>query len=502
VPPPAYPEARMNTSTTGALLAHDKIDRFRSFGAFGKPAYQSHVQLRAMLKAKRGDKFANYFAKPTVDPDAGELRWTAEVPGAARGWHEMSPEEQGQRALDLEVIRSGLMGFAQELRAQGGGQPGGAAAFASLLEQAMKVPAQGNFLYFVGEQPVIAFWGFEDPTGTSVDPAVQAPRLAASPAVAEVPVPPPVVVPVEPVKKRRPWWWWLLWLLLALLLLLLLLLLPRACTPTGGFDLKRAIPGLTPPDDAASDPERRADMGGPGGGAGPGAAGGPGGAPDAGGMPPGGGNPPGVDPALPGASQPDAGGVDPSAPPKPDMPPPDAKDPNKPETPPDPKQDPLTNPPKPDPNDPNAKPDKDGKLPNDKGSTNPPMPPVDPKAMKVPDDPNAAKKMDFLEGGWKAGEGLVDKKTQTPLDLSFKFGKDGKGEVTLKRADGSTCSGTVQGKMNGGKLGIDGNQAIPCSGGGSYGAPKIECAKERDGQTQCYGVNPDGSRYSMGMQRQ
>jgi hypothetical protein len=216
----------------GAQLAHDKVDRYRSFGAFGKPVYQSHVQLRAMLKAKRGDRFANYFAKPTFDPDLGELRWTAEVPGAARGWHEMSADEQGQRALDLEVMRSGLMGFVNELRAQGGSQPGGAAAFASLLEQAMKVPAQGNFLYFIGEQPVIAFWGFENPNGVSVDPSAQAPNLAtaaAAPAAAAAVEAPPAVLPAEPVRRKRPWWWWLLWLLLALLLLALLLFLPRAC---------------------------------------------------------------------------------------------------------------------------------------------------------------------------------------------------------------------------------------------------------------------------------
>jgi len=123
-----------------ALLVQDKIDRYRPFGAFGKPVYQSHVQLRAMLRAKRGERFADYFAKPTYDPDTGELRWTAHAAGAARGWHQMSADEQARHALDLEVIRSGLVGFVQELRAQGGAETGGAAAFASLLEQAMQVP--------------------------------------------------------------------------------------------------------------------------------------------------------------------------------------------------------------------------------------------------------------------------------------------------------------------------------------------------------------------------
>jgi hypothetical protein len=55
--------------------------------------------------------------------------------------------------------------------------------------------------------------------------------------------------------------------------------------------------------------------------------------------------------------------------------------------------------------------------------------------------------------------------------------------------------------MRGGKLAIEGNQAIPCSGGGSYAAPKIECGNSSSGQTECRGINKDGSRYNMEMRR-
>jgi hypothetical protein len=278
----------------------------------------------------------------------------------------------------------------------------------------------------------------------------------------------------------------LLWVLLALLLLALLLLLPRACTPNG-IDLKRAIPGLSPPDDAASaPPEQRAELPPgeqPPGGQPPGGAGGmnpPGSEP---GTPPGTepGAPPGAEPPLPSASQPGGPDAPSNEPPKTDPPLPGNE----------PKQDP--------PLDPNKEPAKD---PKQDPKTDPPVPPPNPKDMKLPDDPKSQQKMDFLEGGWKAGDGLFDRGTGQPLDLGFKFGKDGQGEVTLRRPDGTTCSGKVQGKMNGGKLGIQGNQSIPCSNGSSYGAPRIECQKERGGQTQCYGVNPDGSRYYMGMQKQ
>jgi len=220
--------------STGSQLAHDKVDRYRSMGAFGKPAYQSHVQLRAMLLAQRRTELANYFARPTYDPDSGELRWTAELAGRVRRLAELGPDEFVRGVERIGRVHAELLAFIAELRRKGGTQPGGAAAFASLLEQAMKVPAQGDFLYFVGEQPVIAFWGFEDLQRGSVDPALQAPQPAA-PARAQAPVAPPeapapVAVPLAPTRRRRGWWW-LLWLLLALPLLAALLWLPRACAP-------------------------------------------------------------------------------------------------------------------------------------------------------------------------------------------------------------------------------------------------------------------------------
>jgi hypothetical protein len=240
---------------TGAHLVHDRIDRYRPLGAFGRPAYQSHVQLRAMLLAKRGPKFANYFAQPTYDADTGELRWTAEVPGNARGWHEMTSEEQAQRALDLEVIRSGLASYVQDLRAQGGSQPGGSHAFASLLEQALKVPAQGNFLYFVGDQPVIAFWGFETQTGASIEPAALAPQYPLQPPAESEAIGQTAVAP-DAGKRKRPWWWWLLWALLALLLLLAVLLSMRACTPVAPpvEDKKPPVEEVKPPVDEVQPP--------------------------------------------------------------------------------------------------------------------------------------------------------------------------------------------------------------------------------------------------------
>ncbi len=471
----------MNSAVTGAQLAHDKIDRYRSLGAFGKPVYQSHVQLQAMLRGKLGERAARYFAKPTFDPDLGELRWTAEAAGPVRGWHELSGEEQAARALDLEVLRSQLMGFAGELRRQSAGQPGGAASFASLLEQATRVPAHGNFLYFVGEQPVIAFWGFEDPDGASVDPTATAPRFVPEPPAAAPPVPDPVAPPPPPLIRdpRRPWWWWLLGLLLALLLLGLLFWLLRGCTPTAPL-----LPGADPAASAPAEPPALpASVPLPGASAAEPPASGPGLV-----VPPGvAGLPGGVQPgAMPGASAAlppveipaDRTGV-PGAVPLPDPAASAAL--------------PRLEPPLP---------ERDRAVPPGDTALPPPLPPVDQRNLALPERPAPNGRMDFLQGDWRAGEGLVDRGTQQPLDLSLRFGPQGQGEILLRRPDGTTCRGPVQGRMDGGRLSIQGNQAVPCSNGGQYGAPRIECARERGGQTQCYGVNSDGSRYAMGMERQ
>jgi hypothetical protein len=491
----------ISSETTGALIAHDKVDRYRPLGAFGKPAYQSHVQLRAMLLAKRGPRFANYFAKPTYDADTGELRWTAEVPGEARAWHEMSAEEQAQRALDLEAVRSGLASYAQELRAQASAERGGTQAFASLLEQALKVPAQGSFLYFVGEQPVIAFWGFETHAGGSVDAAALAPQFAPRGLPPEPPRPLGGVAAAGAaaadlsLHRRRPWWWWLLWALLALLLLIALLLALRACTTdppvatdvpfTGAQEPDKSLTERdTPPLDSGGQPDlagprdsdaaKSAIVEGRDAGTGPDelALRGADARADTKGLPGDESSRSGLPDQTPftdrksepmpfGDRKGDSGGVG-------DKP----QDKGLPDA--------LAD-----------KADRDALTRKDRA-----------QPLDLPSDTKGSAGMGFLAGRWRAGEGLADRETGQPLDLSFNFNKEGKGEVTVRRPDGSTCKGTVEGTMSGGRLSIAGSQSIPCSGGGSYAAPRIECTKARNAETQCFGMNKDGSKYYMGIQRQ
>lgn len=192
----------------GAFLAESPIDGHRPLGAFGQPVHMSYVQLRAAVAQRLGERAANLFARPQVDDRAGVIRWVAPVDGEARRWGDLSPEEQADYALDLQVMRAEFDNYLTELRAADGGE-----AFASVLENALKTPNDGH-LHMVGDQPVMTFWGFTELGGESFAPLSAAPPpVAPAAAVAGA-------AAAEP--ARRGWLWWLLPLLLLLLLLLLL----------------------------------------------------------------------------------------------------------------------------------------------------------------------------------------------------------------------------------------------------------------------------------------
>ena len=212
---------------TGPVLASDLVDKYQPLGVFGQPVYMSYVQLRATIAQKLGKRHADYFARPDRDPQNKSVHWISEVAGAARRWVDLPPEEQARHAVDLQAMRSDFIRYVDELRRNDDGSADGkaAAAFASLLEEAMLVPDDSH-LHFVGDQPVVSFWGFRNFGGQAIDALAVAPRR---PATATAPPQAGVELPFQ--APRRPLWRWLLWALGLLLLLLLLLLGLYTCLP-------------------------------------------------------------------------------------------------------------------------------------------------------------------------------------------------------------------------------------------------------------------------------
>jgi hypothetical protein len=101
-----------------------------------------------------------------------------------------------------------------------------------------------------------------------------------------------------------------------------------------------------------------------------------------------------------------------------------------------------------------------------------------------PDAADGAAK--FLDGQYRAGAGIQDRKTGKPLRLEYQL-KDGKGEVTVHQADGTKCSGPVSATMKGGSLAIDSQGQAVCADGSTYDMPKVNCRKGATTVADCTG---------------
>lgn len=493
----------MGSGRSGAPLDSGTLDRYKPLGAFGQPVHLAHVQLKAAVRQKLGIRFAHFFATPDRDPRSGEIRWLADVPGPAVRWDDLPPDQQVLHALTIEELRSGFARYADELRANRTSRQ--ALAFVALLDEALRVPGDGH-LFLVGDQPVASFWGFSQGDGSAVNALSVAPRAVVPPVpVAEEP---PVAAPV--VAAERGWWrrWW--WL--ALLALLLLLLLPLLAWWFGLFGWFPAFdPGRRPdlgamppatvevkPDPLKPDPAvtpavpptvppvvvpegtRRLDVV-------------PGGSERVGGAIT---DPTGVVPVVP--AVPSTTPVTPDAP-VPVTPP--AGTDIKPETKPD-----LA---------PKAgdrgldKPDA-AAIPDKPPAGLPPLPPPPPPGQMVPPRPELAlptpsadgsANLAFLEGLWRSRQGLVDRKTGQPVEQFYRFDRGGRGEIVIRRADGSECRAPAQAKVQNNALSVEELANALCPDGASYDRSRTECKRLADGRTVCNGTNSDGSTYRVGIEK-
>ncbi len=473
----------MNDSRVGPLLSQENLSSYRPLGAFGRPVYESYLQIRSILGTRLGSRYANYFAQPNLDQGAGTVRWTADIDGPVRHWSDMLPEEQTKRALELETIRAGLEAYVRELRMApepAAGQKGESPrAFASLLEQAVTIPS-ARHLHFVGDQPVATFWGFQELSGDGLNAlALRPPPRPAVPPPASGTWAPAGAATTTALAGRFPWW--LLWLLFGLLAILLLLFawwrcwLPVPCPALGGYSFEELLPGRQPDGQPETPP--------PGG-------------PDTVVVP--GGTVPGDGTAVPGIVTTPGDGSVPGADTTPadgTKPPGDqGQTPND-----DSKAD--TQPPqdqqKPPENDPSKDKDSQNKdAPKDKNAqTNPPKP------LDIPPDAAAKGDMSFMDGQWRSGQGLVDQADGKPLEQYYRFDKQGKGEVVVKRADGTECKAPAQAKFNGKNLTVEEQADVRCADGRTYGKSTTTCTRDAKGNTVCRGKNPDGSTYTVPVQK-
>lgn len=122
--------------------------------------------------------------------------------------------------------------------------------------------------------------------------------------------------------------------------------------------------------------------------------------------------------------------------------------------------------------------------------------------MQIPSDAATRGKVDFLEGLWRSQRGLVDNNTGEALTQYYRFDINGQGETIIRRADGSECRAPAVGSFQDGQLVLEEQGDLTCPDGRIYDRSHIQCVRTASGLTSCDGVNPDGSRYRVGLEEQ
>lgn len=471
----------------GVLLRSGKSEQFTALGETGQPVYRAALQLREAIRRKNPDHpdLVEHLAIPKTDELGSNIDWYSERPGDVIPWSSATEEERAPARAQLEVLERKIADLSNELLGlDANGQPvpgrkpgaqGDRTVFGKLLTCVVPFPDE-NYVYLVDGKPVLTFWGFihagaersRQPlhclyptTAKAADPVAPAPVAPLAP--------PPAAVPVAREVVKRSWWRYLFWLLPLLLLLAFLLFGLRGCWPGLGFgglpqiDLSKG--GMSSPDPTTTtQPSGNRVLAvdqGPVVGNGKGLSRPEGGAVAAGQ------NLSGADQAgsteAPANNASEANAV-PAAEPQSDAA--AASEPG---------------------NQPPAQ------IPPEQTPAAPPELPADaqqqPSDVVIPTDAgNGA--ADFLNGKWN-GAGLQEVGSAKSLRLNYDI-QNGKGQATVRRADGVRCSAPVAATMNAGTLSIDSEGQAACADGSNYEIPQVNCKPGAHDITHCagnYGAN-------------
>lgn len=447
------------TTGTGPLLRSGNIKDYTPLGEEGNPVYKWATQIRVTIRRKISSESMNVFAIPQPNENGDIIDWYSPESGAVIPWSSATREEKISAKEQLSNIQQKL-NVTEEFN-----NDSEQSIFKRLLGHVIQFP-DDEHVYLVNGKPVLTFWGFVDSDANiRPDPLaiLSIPELPGT--VESIPVDAVAhVTETLPVKRRFSWWW-----LLALLpLLLLLFFLLRGCEQDLDIPVLNST-DIEPVDSLDPYIERNRINEGVSTS-----------------------SVNGINSPLSPLDGDDSSGLNEE---------PEEIEPVEPEP---EAQDPLTE--QPEPQEPEAEEpeaeepppeesennEEEAEQPDDMQAPNE-NPPLNPLA--IPEQSEQQKAMGFLNGRWQADSGLMDKQGR-PVKLEYDF-KDGKGNVRIKRNDGTVCSGTVEASMKNSELTFSDNEVIKCPSGQSYRPAKVKCKADSNNKTLCEGSYSGGENFKM-----
>lgn len=437
---------------TGSLLRSDSLKNYTPLGEEGNPVYKWATQIRVAIRRNIGAENINVFAIPQVNEDGDILDWYAPEPGSVVPWSSATRDEQVSAKEQLAKIQQKLLETENKPEKSEDKEQ---TVFKRLLKHVIQFP-DDQHVYLVNSKPVLTFWGFVNTdSAPSTDPLalLRIPELPKPTEVTSIPLN-DTAVETLPVKRRSLWWW-----LLLLPLLLLLLFLLRSCnTFPPSLNL-----GDVSTSDASLDIAPSLEMA------------------------------PAIDIST--GTHRNIGNIDSNLSADAIETPEDALPELTPEKIPEqalePDKNALEKQPELTPEAEEENVEKSPLLPET--DANPETPSQ--KPLEIPKNSAEKKSLDFLDGSWQANSGLMDAQGR-PVNLEYDF-KDGKGNVRIRKNDGTVCTGKVEASMKGSELGFSDTGKIKCPNGKSFQPAKVQCKINSANKTVCEGSYKNGAKFNM-----
>jgi hypothetical protein len=213
----------------------------RPLGVRGEPLHAVAPQLISVIRRRLGGGAADLLAEPQMRESGDGIDWYAAGDGPVRRLADVSEAERTAALAALETQLAAIDALGSQLETSAAGDE--ARLVGRSLRLATRRPSD-DFVYLVGDKPVIVAWGYEADSAASLAgfglPTLP-PAAFRQAAMASAPALPAVIVG---------WAWWVRALLAGLLLLLLLLLasaLLRACAPVDPTLNIATLEGEKPP---------------------------------------------------------------------------------------------------------------------------------------------------------------------------------------------------------------------------------------------------------------
>ncbi len=225
----------------------------RPLGVRGEPLHHAQAQIRGVIRRRLGDRHYHLLAEPQPHDLGGRIDWYSERDGAVQPLSALSDVARDTARADIDTLLADIDRLGQSLEASP--TDDGRLAGRS-LRLAAKRPSD-DYLFLVGDQPVVVCWGYDTQAAGAVLPGAFLPTTTAAPAPPPPPPQPPPFAPAPAVaagppaaallRERFPWLFWLLAGLLAIAILLLASYLLRQCMPVPPDMRVTELPPEPPP---------------------------------------------------------------------------------------------------------------------------------------------------------------------------------------------------------------------------------------------------------------